>query len=222
MDLLKPFTDPNVVGSYAATAPRKVPGLVDFYRMTTLLIAERVPTEANILVLGAGGGLELKAMAEAQRGWRFAGVDPSNEMLDLARRTLGPLQQRVDLYHGYIDVAPSGPYDGATCLLTMHFLARTERLRTLREIHRRLKPGAVLVLMHHSCPEGETDRWLTMSVAFGNEASATPASASAAMLASTLPLLSAEEDEAVISDAGFRDISMFYAAFSFRGWVATA
>jgi len=222
MDLLKPFTDPNLVGSYADTAPRKVPGLMDFYRMTMLLIAERVPAEANILVLGAGGGLELKAMAEAQPGWRFAGVDPSIEMLDLARRTLGQLQQRVDLHHGYIDAAPSGPYDGATCLLTMHFLTRTERLRTLREIHLRLKPGAALVLMHHSSPEGEAHRWLSRSVAFGSEASVASASPSAAMLASTLPILSTEEDEAVIHDAGFRDISTFYAAFSFRGWVATA
>ncbi len=32
-------------------------------------------------------------------------------MLHLARRLLGPLQQRVELHRGYIDTAPPGPYD---------------------------------------------------------------------------------------------------------------
>ena len=43
-------------------------------------------------------------------------------MLKLAERTLGPLGARVQLQHGYIDDAPDGPFDAATCLLTLHFL----------------------------------------------------------------------------------------------------
>jgi tRNA (cmo5U34)-methyltransferase len=66
--------------------------------MTTLLIAERVTEEARVLVLGAGGGLELKAFAQAYPGWSFDGVDPAAEMLKLAQRTLGPLR----LAHLYI------------------------------------------------------------------------------------------------------------------------
>lgn len=47
------------------------------------------------------------------------GVDPSREMLDLALHTLGPLQQRIVLYHGFVSTAPPGPYEGATCLTTL-------------------------------------------------------------------------------------------------------
>ena len=37
-----------------------------------------------------------------------------------------------------------------------------------------------------------------------------------------LPTLSPEHDEALLHQAGFTDVSLFYAAFTFRGWVATA
>ncbi len=35
-----------------------------------------------------------------------------------------------------------------------------------------------------------------------------------------LPILSPEEEEATLAAAGFVDVQLFYAAFSFRGWVA--
>lgn len=222
---MKPFTDPAMVASYAESTLRKVPGFADLHRMTMLLLAERAPETADILVVGAGGGLELKALAEAQPHWRFVGVDPSAEMLDLARRTLGPLQSRVALQQGYVDSAPTGLFDGATCLLTLHFLAKDERLRTLRQIRRRLKPGAALVVAHHSIlKDGDFARWFARSVAFagGSSADIARASASAATMAERLPVLSTDEDEAILRQAGFSDVALFYVGFSFRGWVAKA
>jgi tRNA (cmo5U34)-methyltransferase len=222
---MQPFTDPAAVAQYAEDTPQKVPGFADLHRMTMLLLAEHAPEAANILVLGAGGGLELKAFADAQPSWRFVGVDPSAEMLDLAKRLLGSLHTRVQLQQGYIDTAPSGPFDGATCLLMLHFLRHDERLRTLREIRRRLKPGAPLVVAHHSCPEGgELGRWLSRSVAFASRSGVdfAGAAASAATMAERLPVLSADEDEALLREAGFSGVALFYAGFTFRGWVAAA
>lgn len=219
---LEAFSNPTMVANYAESTPRKVPGLADMQRMAMLLLAEQAPAPANILVLGAGGGLELKLFAEAQPHWQLLGIDPSAAMLDLASRTLGPLQQQVTLQQGYIDTAPPGPFDGATCLLTLHFLAPDERLHTMRQIHQRLRPGAKLVVAHHSCPPGgDLTLWLSRSVAFANDAAVAAAPAVAAM-AGRLPILSATEDEALIRKAGFSDVALFYAAFSFRGWVATA
>ena len=221
---MQPFSDPAMVASYAESTPRRVPGFTDLHRMAMLLLAERAPETADILVVGAGGGLELKAFAEAQPHWTFVGVDPSAEMLDLARRILGPLQSRVELQQGYIDAAPAGPFDGATCLLTLHFVTKDERLRTLREIHRRLKPGAALVVAHHSIPEdGDFARWFARSVAFSGGSSADIARASAsAATAERLPVLSFDEEEAILRTAGFSNVALFYAGLSFRGWVAAA
>jgi tRNA (cmo5U34)-methyltransferase len=37
-----------------------------------------------------------------------------------------------------------------------------------------------------------------------------------------LNTLSPEQDQAVLREAGFSDVSLFYAAFTWRGWVAYA
>jgi tRNA (cmo5U34)-methyltransferase len=177
-------------------------------------------------VLGAGGGLELKVFAEAHPDWRFDGVDPSDEMLKLANATLGPLASRVVLHSGYIDAAPDGPFDGATCLLTMHFISFEERRRTLHEIHRRLKPGAPLVVAHFSIPEGETERarWLSRYAAFAVSSGIDPGRAEfgRSKIAAELPIFSPAQDEALLREAGFSEVELFYVAFAFRGWVAYA
>lgn len=217
------FTDPAAVASYLTDTPRKVPGLADLHRMAMLLLAEAAPTAAHVLVVGAGGGMEIVSLAAAQPGWRFTGVDPSAAMLDLARQAVAPVADRVRLVTGLVDQVGAGPFDGATCLLMLHFLDRGERLRTLREIHRRLKPGARLVVAHHAPPGGDTGRWMARSLAFGAGAPVdrTGTAAAGQLLTQRLPLLTPQEEEELLRDAGFVDVELFHAALSFRGWVGT-
>lgn len=217
------FSGSTVASDYAKNATRMVPGLRDLPKMAGALLAERAPADARILVLGAGGGLELKGLAEMQPGWRFDGADPSAQMLQLARTTLGPLASRACLHEGYIDTAPMGPFDGATCLLTLHFLPRAERLETLKQLHARLKVGAPLVVVHHSFPDEGSghDRWLRRNAAFA-VASGMPSAQAENILAlkGRLPVLSPEQDTELLSEAGFTHIELFYCAFTFKGWVA--
>lgn len=220
---MTPFSDPTVVSHYAERTAKIVPGLRDLHRMAGVLLAEHAPADARILVLGAGGGLELKAFAEIEPGWQFDGVDPSAEMLDLARATLEPVASRVRLHNGYIDSAPIGPFDGAACLLTLHFLPRAERLQTLKQMLSRLKHGAPLVVAHHSFPmEGPAgDKWLARNAAFA-AAAGVPAAQTGGNIAAIkerLPVLSPQEDEDLLREAGFTDIELFYCAFTFKGWV---
>lgn len=220
------FSDPQSVARYAEGPRRLVPGLEALHRMTLLLLAERAPQDARVLVLGAGGGMELKVFAEAQPGWRFDGVDPSAAMLKLAAGTLGPLAPRASLHEGYIDSAPDGPFDAATCLLTLHFLGLEERRRTLDQVRRRLKPGAPFVVAHHSFPRDEAGRelWSSRFAAFAVASGADRGmmETGRGFIAHQLPALAPDEDEATLRAAGFSDVSLFYAAFTFRGWVAYA
>ncbi|TCR64002.1 class I SAM-dependent methyltransferase [Bosea sp. BK604] len=220
------FSDPQAVARYAEAPPRLVPGFASLQKMAMLLLAEQAPDDARVLVLGAGGGLEIKAFAEAQPGWRFDGVDPSGEMLRLAAITLGPLASRTSLHQGLIDVAPDGPFDAATCILTLHFVEPEERLWTLKEIRRRLKPDAPFVVAHHSFPQdaGERERWLARYAAYAAASGVEPAKAKDAqgMIATRLSILSPEEDEKLLRDAGFDEVTLFYVGFTFRGWVARA
>lgn len=189
-----------------------------------LLLAERTPDTGRVLVLGAGGGLELRAFAERYPAWRFVGVDPSVAMLGQARVTLGALADRVTFHEGYIDDARRGPFDGAACLLTLHFLPRKERPHTLEQLGHRLRPGAPLVVAHHSYPkkQGQQDLWLRRNadllILAGKPAS--QAERGLETMKTHLPTLTPERDEAVLRDAGFADIQLFYAAFTFKGWAA--
>ncbi|MBL4806138.1 MAG: class I SAM-dependent methyltransferase [Rhodobacteraceae bacterium] len=218
------FSDPATVAQYAEAPKRLVPGFQDMHRMAALLLAENSPSDARVLVLGAGGGLELKAFAEWNPDWTFVGVDPSTEMLNLARDTLGQLAQRVDFIEGYIDDAPQEHFDGACCILTLHFIPKSERLTTLKELRKRLKPGAPLVVAHHSFPQADAEKtiWLDRYAAFAI-ASGIPtekARGAAKAIGNKLPTLSPEQDEALLNEAGFTNVSVFYSGFTFRGWIA--
>ena len=225
-DIQSAFADPQMVAKYTEGPPRFVPGYNSMLSMAAILLAERAAEDAKVLVLGAGGGLELKAFAQAQPRWTFDGVDPSAAMLDLAGHTLGPLASRAHLHQGYIDDAPEGPFDGATCLLTLHFVDVAERRRIASEIRRRLRPRAPFVAAHLSAPDGDEERprWLSRYSAYLAFSGLEPGKAAAARDAVTnhLEILTPVQDEAILREAGFSEPTLFYTGFAFRGWVAYA
>jgi len=225
-DIQTMFSDPQAVARYTEGPPRFVPGYNAMLSMAAILLAERAREDGRILVLGAGGGLELKTFAQAQPGWSFDGVDPSAAMLALAGQTLGPLASRARLHQGYIDDAPEGPFDGASCLLTLHFVDIEERRRIAMEVRRRLKPRAAFVVAHLSAPDGNEQRplWLSRYSAFLAASGVEPEQAAAARNAVTnhLEILTPAQDETILREAGFSEPTLFYTAFTFRGWVAYA
>lgn len=216
----------DVVDAYAEGPPRQVPGFHSLHRMTTLLLAERAPENGHILVLGAGGGLELKAFADAHNGWTFTGVDPSADMLRLAETVVGEHRPRINFHEAYIENAPTGPFDGAACLLTFHFIAHDQRLETLRHIRSRLKAGAPFVLAHISFPQTEPERslWLARHIAYSSSEKPDRDRMEKAQnaMSEKLTILSPQEEENMLREAGFSGVSLFYAGFSFKGWVAYA
>lgn len=223
----QPFSDRTALATYAQNARRAVPGFDSMHVMASILLAERAPSGGRILVLGAGGGMELRLLADARQDWSLHGVDPSEPMLDLARQTLGDQADRATLHLGYIDDAPDGPFDGAVCILTLHFLQPEERLRTVREVHKRLAPGAPFVVAHCSFPQEPADvrsAWRDREEAYIVASGGSPEMARKRRegVEQALPVLSPEADEALLRDAGFGDITPFYLGFTFRGWVAYA
>jgi tRNA (cmo5U34)-methyltransferase len=221
------FSDPEFLSAYADQQPRRVPGYHAMHRMAAVLIAERAPQDARVLVLGAGGGLEMKAFAEANPGWSFEGVDPSAEMLQMAERTLGSLATRARLTCGLIDDAPWGPFDAAAGLLTMQLLDQQERCRNAIEVRRRLKPGAPLVVAYFGFPYEDLDdraRWLSRYVEFSVASGVARADAEAARssIEEQPHILAPDEDKAVLQEAGFTGVTDFYTALTFRGWVGYA
>lgn len=67
-------------------------------------------------------------------------------------------------------------------------------------------------------------RWLSRSAAFVVASGVAPEKAANARAAidTQLTILTPEQDEAVLREAGFSDVTLFYVGFTFRGWVAYA
>ncbi len=123
-------------------------------------------------------------------------------MLRVAEQIAGAHIARIHLHEGYIDAAPDGPFDGAACLLILHFVSRDQRLETLRQVHRRLVPNAPFVVAHISFAQTEPERsmWLARHIAFGGTDRVNAENAKQA-IATKLSILSPEEDEATLREA---------------------
>jgi len=222
------FDDRDFARHYVEDGPaRFVPGYDVMHRMAAQLIAERAGAHADILVLGAGGGLETRAFAGLQPGWTFCGVDPSAEMLEVGRTVCATVADRVRWTQGFVPDAPEGPFDGAACLLTLHFLTDDgAKLEALQAIRRRLKPGSVFILVDLCLDrtaagyDALRDRYARFALASGADAGDVDETRD--RLQSVLHTVPPERNEALLVEAGFQNIDLFYAGLSWRGWMAYA
>lgn len=221
------FADQDFVARYIDGPRRFVPGHQDMLRMSAQLLAEDAPSDAKLLVVGAGGGIELGHFAQMHPGWSFIGVDPSAQMLAMARSELGDLIDRCELIEGTIDAAPFGPFDGATCLLTLHMIPDDgAKLATLRAIRRRLRSQARFVVVDHclSKSDPEFERKLDRYARFALESAASPEHVARACVGirQFVPMIGREREEELLVESGFKEIELFYAGFLWTGWTARA
>ncbi|MGV3721005.1 MAG: class I SAM-dependent methyltransferase [Actinomycetota bacterium] len=221
------FGDPEFVARYAEGPARVIPGFASLHRMVAQLLGERLGAAARLLVLGAGGGMELVAFTTARPDWSFVGVDPSLPMLEQARQVLGERASRVELREGYIPDAPPGPFDAATCLLTLHLLPDNgSKLEALRAIHERLAPGAPFVVVDNCIDvtgpdaERELQRYAQYAIDGGMEAEQMERWKELAK--NMLGLIGPAREEALLAEAGFTGTELFFAGLSWRGWITYA
>lgn len=230
MTTLSPhFVDPDRVARYIEHGPPAfTPGHAGLLQMAGVLLAERTPSHADILVVGAGGGLETRHLAQTQPGWRFCGVDPAPAMLDLAKAVAGPAAgDRLTLIEGIVADAPQGPFDAATCILVIGMLPDDgAKAALLAQTRARLKPGAPFILVDQCLDRAAPDfpRRLDRYTAYAR-ASGVPEDVldgARAYIAGLTTMVTPERNEALLRQAGFEDLEVFYMAMAWRGWIAYA
>ena len=221
------FEKPGVADTYEQGPRWFIPGYDASHAMAAVMLRDRLGEHAEILVFGAGGGVELGLLAQECRGWRFFGVDPSAAMLARAEAKIAAIgaQDRVTLMRGYAENMPQKTFDAATAFLVLPFIPDDgRRLAAMQAIAARLKPGAPF-LMINACadmkaPSFEDDLRRYAAFARRSGAPSEMVEGAVAMQRTTMSFVTAEREEALPAQAGFENAEVFYRALMMQGWIA--
>lgn len=220
---------PVSVGQYDASIRQFTAAYEPLFAMAYACLRSMVDDDADLLIAGAGTGMEVCTFGQCSPEWSMAGVDPSGEMLAIAKKKIDRkgLSNPVRLFNGYVHDLPEDQlYDGATCILVMHFLPDDgSKLRLLESIGRRLKRGSPFVLVDGFGVRGseQFDRtvlaWKTFVKARGVDPQAVEDGFTGQIL-KRLHFVPEERIEALLGEAGFEKPSRFYTGFLYGGWMA--
>lgn len=201
----------------------------ELFAMAYACMRSMVGENADLLIVGAGTGMEICTFGRKSEGWRFTGVDPSAEMLAIARQKIAEtgLSGHVELFNGYTDDLPEGRlYDGATCVLVMHFLEDDgSKLALLKSISNHLKSGATFILVDDfgDLTSDEFRRtveaWKTYVKSKGADPKLVDEGFSGQIL-KRIKFVPESRIMELLDEAGFEKPSRFFTAFLYCGWVA--
>ena len=223
--------DRERASQYNLDIRKAIPGYEALHGMAQNLLRTNLSSSARLLVVGSGTGMELINFCQQNSQWILTGVDPSQDMMIIARQELAKrkLLARVNLHRGDLDSLPqTEPMDAATLILVMHFLPDDgSKLELLKNIARRLKPGAEFILadLHGD----KSARYFTkLKTAWQahyfnqlDDANKTQAESEfETRIDNSIHFISEARIRELLNTAGFDLVSKFYNAFLFGGWTA--
>ena len=119
-----------------------------------------IPANAHVLDVGCGSGWATRLIAEEARDGRVVGIDISDEMVRLARKTSASCSS-VDFHIASAERLPfqDREFTHAFSMESLYYYA--DMLNALREVKRVLKPGAFFVTVLDLYQENEpSHQWI--------------------------------------------------------------
>lgn len=114
--------------------------------------------EGRVLEVGMGSGLNLPLYGQAVRG--VIGLEPSPELLRMARDRAATASVPVELLEASAEAVPLDTASIDTVVMTWTLCTIPDPHRALAELHRVLKPGGALLFVEHGrAPEIGVARW---------------------------------------------------------------
>ena len=222
--------DKNMAAEYDKGVRRTLPTYDSMFRLVHAYLRANTEEQANILLVGAGGGNELTAFGPSNPGWTFTAVDPAPPMLDIARMKANEMDitERVKFIEGTIDsIEGSTTYDAATCMLVLHFIADVdEKLHLLKKIRQQLTPGAPFVLasMYGNPNDPAFDELFELWKAYWLDTTDLTEVEVDEMENAVRGLSFIPEEDIVrlLREAGFGNIAKFFTTNMFGGWICKA
>lgn len=223
----KAFDFDGVYGEgYEALARRVIPGYATLFPMISALIDPDLPPRARVLVVGCGTGIELVTFKRIRPDLRLHGVDPSDQMLELARRRVADagLSDGIGYQHGYASDVPRSPrFDAATLINVLHFVPDDgSKAELMADIAARLKPGGVFVFfdLHGDPGSEEHERYMATWRRYWKIRGMAEAERSefAERIRQGIHFATPERVVELARVAGFTEPRRFYRSLSYGGW----
>jgi tRNA (cmo5U34)-methyltransferase len=200
--------------AYDVEIRRFIPHYDDMLATGVELLATLAPPAAHVLDLGGGTGALSAAVLRGLPKARVTVLDVDRAMLDVARRRLAPVGDRVEFREGsFLDSLPAA--DAVVASLALHHVhdlgAKTDLYRA---IHAALAPGGVFISLDAAITEDPRlreltfDRWAARMAEQGiTGAEARSHFAAWANEDRYFPL---DEELAALRHAGFAEVECFW------------
>ena len=222
--------DKEMAAEYDKGVRRTLPSYDSMFKLVQAYLRAKTAQQANILIVGAGGGTELATFGPTNSEWTFTAVDPAPPMLDFARMKAQDLKMtdRVKFIEGTVDDVEEGAmFDAATCMLVLHFISdMDEKLNLLKKIRHHLTPGApfVMATMYGNPNDPAFDELFALWKAYWLDATKLSEDEVDDMekAVRTLSFIPEEEIVSLLSEAGFDRIAKFFSTNMFGGWICRA
>ncbi len=133
-------------------------------RVIDTIVSVYIEKDMKVLDIGCGTGTF--AVKAAVKGARVTGIDISDEMLGIARKKVGDegLEDTVELVNAGVlemdGLFGEKNFDCVVSILVFSELSRDERTFALRECHRVLKDGGILIIADETRPQAPSSKAL--------------------------------------------------------------
>jgi tRNA (cmo5U34)-methyltransferase len=209
---------------YDLIVQRLIPGYASLARLAVALLSASPLASlpgAAVLVAGCGTGAELVEARSQRPDWQLSAIDPSAEMLDVAKARLGG--EGIGWQQTTVEaMGVSDRFAGALSVLVLQSLPDDgTKLAFLTALARSLRPGGQLVLVDLMAPErspllGQVEAaWLGFQRASGLEAS----EAELAPFTQGLYPIGEARLTALVEAAGFGDPARIFQALNYEGFL---
>ena len=141
---------------------RVLPTLINFAmtrsEATRLRSANVTAARGVVVEVGIGSGLNVPFYSN--RVTQLFGIDPSAELLALARAHTASAPFPIDLVHGSAEQIPCADASADTVVVTWSLCSIANAPVALREMRRVLKPGGTLIFVEHGLsPDRGVRKW---------------------------------------------------------------
>lgn len=147
MNFYRHFVLPHLINSSMSNK--------DIARCRSQIVPE---ARGQVLEIGVGSGLNLSFYSTQVT--RVCGVDPSTELLQMARKRADTVNVPVELLQASAEELPVENQEFDTIVMTWTLCSIPDASKALAEMHRALKPGGNLLFVEHGlAPEPKVSLW---------------------------------------------------------------